>query len=88
MNKIACALEIHGVVVATGTKESFVLFSGRPTPLLILVSIQHKALLSASGSVFSKMGKVNGKLSGTVQLRLTSGNMELPMEFPVQLNLI
>lgn len=88
VNKIACALEIHGVVVATGTKESFVLFSGRPTPLLIPVSIQHKALLSASGSVFSKMGKVNGRLFGTVQLRLTSGNMELPMEFPVQLNLI
>jgi hypothetical protein len=88
VSKISCALEIHGAVVAIGSKESFVLFTGRPTPLRIPVLIQHKALLSATGSVLSKMGKVNGKLFGTVQLRLPSGNMELPMEFPVHLNLI
>ena len=89
VQKITYTLEIHGAVVATGVKESLVILAaGRPTHLQVPVSIQHRALLSATSSVISKKGKVNGKLSGFVRLRLPGGNMDLPMEFPVQLNLI
>lgn len=83
-----CQLEIHGTVVATGVKESFVLASGRPTPLRIPVTINHKALLSATGNVLGQKGKIDGKFSGLVRLRLPGGDVDFPMEFPVLLKLI
>lgn len=89
VQKISCLLEIHGAVVAMGSKESFVLASaGRPTALRVPVTIDHKALLSATGNVIMQMGKVSGKLSGSVRVRTPSGEVDFPMEFPVQLKLI
>lgn len=83
-----CELEIHGTVVATGVKQSFILASGRPTLLSIPVTINHKALLSATGNVLVQMGKVDGKLSGLVRVRLPGGDVDFPMEFPVSLKLM
>lgn len=89
VQKITYALEIHGVIVANGAKESFaVLGAGRPTYLPVPVTIQHQALLSATGSVIFKKGMVQGKLSGFVSLGFSNGTVDLPMEFPVQINLI
>lgn len=84
----ACELEIHGTVVAKGVKESFVVASGRPTLLRVPVTINHKALLSATGNVLAQMGKVEGKLSGLFRVRLPGGDVDFPMEFPVLLNLM
>lgn len=83
-----CELRIHGTVVATGVKESFILASGRPTSLRIPVTINHKALLSAAGNVFAQRGKIDGKLSGLVRVRLPGGDADFPMEFPVLLKLM
>lgn len=83
-----CELKIHGAVVATGVKESFILASGRPTLLRIPVTINHKALLSAAGNVLAQRGRVDGKLSGLVRVRLPGGDADFPMEFPVLLKLM
>ena len=83
-----CVLEIRGTIVATGGIGSFILASGRPTPLRIPVTINHKALLSATGNVLAQMGRVDGKLSGLVRVRLPGGDVDFPMELPVLLKLI
>ena len=85
--RATCELQVHGAVVATGAKESFVVAAGRATLISIPVTINHKALLTAAGNVFMHMGKVEGKLTGLVRLRLPAGDVDLPVEFPVLLKL-
>lgn len=89
VQRVTCSLDIQGVEVATGAKESFVLLpNGRPTTLRVPISIHHKALLSAAGSVLSQMGKVNAKLTGLIRVRFPNGDIDFPIEFSVQLNLV
>jgi hypothetical protein len=83
-----CELEIHGKVVATGIKENFILNAKRTTSLRIPVTLNHKALLSATGNVLTQMGKVEGKLVGWVRVKLPSGVVDLPLEFPIKLTLL
>jgi hypothetical protein len=52
------------------------------------VTINHKALLSATGNVLAQWGKIDGKLSGLVRVRLPGGDADFPMEFPVLLKLM
>ena len=51
------------------------------------MTINHKALLSATGNVLAQMGKVEGKLTGLVRLRLPAGDVDFPVEFPVLLKM-
>jgi hypothetical protein len=83
-----CELEIHGKVVATGIKENFILNAKRTTSLRIPVTLNHKALLSATGNVLTQMGKVEGKLVGWVRVKLPGGDVDLPLEFPIKLTLL
>jgi hypothetical protein len=83
-----CELEIHGKVVATGFKENFVINANRTTSLRIPVTLNHKALLSATGNVVSQMGKVDGKLVGWVRIKLPGGDVDFPLEFPIKLSLL
>ena len=83
--RATCELQVHGTVVATGAKESFVVAAGRPTLISIPVTINHKALLTAAGNVLAQMGKVEGKLTGLVRVRLPAGDVDFPVEFPVLL---
>ena len=83
--RATCELQVHGAVVATGAKESFVVAAGRPTLISIPVTINHKALLTAAGNVLAQMGKVEGKLTGLVRVRLPAGDVDFPVEFPVLL---
>jgi hypothetical protein len=83
--RATCELQVHGTVVATGAKESFVVAAGRATQISIPVTINHKALLTAAGNVFAQMGKVEGKLTGLIRLRLSAGDVDFPAEFPVLL---
>ena len=85
--RATCELQVHGTVVATGVKESFVVAGGRATQISIPVTINHKALLTAAGNVFAQWGKVEGKLTGLVRLRLPAGDVDFPVEFPVLLKL-
>jgi len=83
-----CDLEIHGKPVAKGLKENFILSGSKTSTLRIPVVINHQALLAASGNVFSQMGKVDGKVVGMVRMRLNSGQVEFPMEFPIKLSVL
>jgi len=83
--RATCELQVHGAVVATGAKDSFVVAAGRPTQISVPVTINHKALLTAAGNVFAQWGKVEGKLTGLVRLRLPAGDVDFPVEFPVLL---
>lgn len=83
-----CELEIHGKVVATGIKENFILAAKSKTLLRIPITLNHKALLSATGSVLTQMGKVEGKLVGWVRVKLPGSDVDLPLEFPIKLTLL
>jgi len=83
-----CELQIHGQVVATGIKENFVIHASRMNTLRIPVTLNHKALLSATGNVLTQMGKVDGKLVGWVRIKLPGGDVDLPLEFPIRLSLL
>ena len=50
-----------------------------------LVTINHKALLTAAGNVFAQRGKVEGKLSELVRVRLPAGDVDFPVAFAVLL---
>lgn len=83
--RATCGLQVQGAVVATGVKESFVVAGGRPTLISIPVTMTHKALLTAAGNVLAQRGKVEGKLTGLVRLRLPAADVDVPVEFPVLL---
>jgi hypothetical protein len=84
----SCELQIQGQVVATGIKENFVINATRMNALRIPVTLNHKALLSATGNVLTQMGKVDGKLVGWFRIKLPGGDVDLPLEFPVKLTLL
>lgn len=81
-------LEINGSVVASGTRHAFVVAAGRATQVELPVTVNHGALLSAAGSTLLKRGKVEGRLTGVARLRLAGGDVEFPLELPVDLSLI
>ena len=84
----SCELEIHGKTVATGLKDAFVLNAKRSTLLRIPVTINHQALLSASGNILTNMGQIEGRLVGLVRMKFHGANVDFPMEFPIKLRLL
>lgn len=84
---VRCELQMEGLVVATGHKENFLIFGGRPNPISFPVNVNNRAMLSAMGSGLKKGAQAQGKLVGVARIRLSGGDVDVPVEFPVKVSL-
>jgi LEA14-like dessication related protein len=85
--QVRCQLEVDGVVIATGALDNFVVFGGRPNPIRIPVTLDNRATLVAAGNSLARGGRAEGRLVGVARLRFPAGDVEFPVEFPVQVAL-
>jgi len=82
---VAYELRMNGGSVARGRTERILLRAGRTNRLEMPVEVDHAGLLAALGSAAMGNGGA-GILSGTGKLRLPSGDLDFPFEFPVTLS--
>ncbi len=82
-----CEVEVNGRAVASGVREKFLVYGGRTNRIQIPIAVNNGAALAAAGSTLMKGGKVDGKLTGLARLRLSGGDVDFPIEFPVKLSL-
>ena len=76
---------VGGAAVASGVRENLLLHAGRKNTLQLPVTLDHGGLLRAVGSA-AWSGQLEGVLSGRAKLRVPSGELEFPFEFPVALS--
>lgn len=84
---VRCELQLEGLVVASGHKENFLIFGGRPNPIAFPVNVNNRAMLTAMGSGLAKGAQAEGKLVGVARIRLSGGDVDVPVEFPVNISL-
>ena len=85
--QVRCELQVEGLVVATGHKDDFLIFGGRPNTVVFPVTVNNVAMLSAVGRSLARGAIAEGKLVGVARLRLAGGDVEVPVEFPVNISL-
>lgn len=84
---VRCELQMEGLVVATGLKENFLIFGGRPNTIAFPVSVNNRSMLTAVGSGLARGAQAEGKLVGVARIRLSGGDVDVPVEFPVKIAL-
>lgn len=84
--QVRCELQMEGLVVATGHKDDFLVFGGRPNPVVFPVTVNNAALLSAAGRSLARGAMAAGKLVGVARIRLAGGDVDVPVEFPVNIS--
>ncbi|MCM2326756.1 MAG: hypothetical protein NDI88_02600 [Lysobacter sp.] len=85
--QVRCELQMEGLVVATGHKNDFLIFGGRPNTIAFPVRVNNGAMLNAMGSGIARGAQAEGKLVGVARLRLSGGDIDVPVEFPVNISL-
>jgi hypothetical protein len=85
--QVRCQLEVDGRVIATGAKDNFLIFGERPNPIVFPVVLDNRATLAAAGSGLAKGGRAEGRLVGVARLRFPGGDVDFPVEIPVQVAL-
>jgi hypothetical protein len=74
--------------LSRGQKEKSLLRAGRWNRLQFPIDVEYRGLLTAAGKAAASRGLVEGKLAGAARLRLPSGDLDFPFEFPVQISLL
>lgn len=85
--QVRCELQMEGLVVATGRMEDFLIFGGRPNAVAFPITVNNAAMLSAVGSSLARGARAEGRLVGVARLRLSGGDVDVPVEFPVAIAL-
>ena len=73
-------LEIGGREVGSGTAPGTLLRPNQSTTLGLPIDIDHGQLLAAAGSALRSGGEVQGRLSGTLTIRLPGGDVPVPLD--------
>jgi hypothetical protein len=81
-------MDVNEKRVSRGQKEKFLLHAGRWNRLEFPIEIEYRGLLAAAGKAAVSGGRVEGKLTGLARLRLPSGDLDFPFEFPVRIALL
>jgi hypothetical protein len=81
-------MDVNERKVSRGQKEKFLLHGGRWNRLEFPIEIEYRGLLAAAGKAAVSGGRVEGKLTGLARLRLPSGDLDFPFEFPVRIALL
>lgn len=81
-----CELQVEGLVVATGRQDDFLVFGGRPNAIAFPVTVNNAAMLSAVGTSLARGATAEGKLACVARIRLSGGDVDVPVEFPVNVS--
>jgi LEA14-like dessication related protein len=72
-------LEIGGRDVGSGTAPGMLLRPSQSTTLGLPIDLDHGQLLAAAGSALRSGGEVQGRLQGTLTIRLPGGDVPVPL---------
>jgi len=81
--KIASAnyrLSANGQQVGSGATKGMVLHASQETTLELPIDIDHADLLTAAGSTLATGGDIEGRLQGTLVVRLAGGDISVPLD--------
>ena len=73
-------LEIGGRDVGSGTAPGMLLRPNQATTLNLPIDLDHGQLLAAAGSALRSGGEVQGRLQGTLTIRLPGGDVPVPLD--------
>jgi len=73
-------LEIGGREVGAGTAPGMLLRPNQATTLGLPIDLDHGQLLAAAGSALRSGGEVQGRLQGTLTIRLPGGDVLVPLD--------
>jgi Late embryogenesis abundant protein len=77
-------VEIEGETVGAGHLDRFLLHGERWSRLTLPVELDGAAWIAAAGQA-ALSGGAEGRLAGTVTVRLPDGNLEAPFELPIRI---
>jgi len=80
-------LEIGGRDVGSGTAPGMLLRPNQATTLGLPIDLDHGQLLAAAGSALQSGGEVQGRISGTLTVRLPGGDVPVPLDMSGHLSL-
>jgi Late embryogenesis abundant protein len=81
----AYELTVNGKPLAKGRRDKFLLHAGQANRLLLPVELSNGGVLSGLWKAATG-GHVEGRLTGIAKLRVPTGELEFPFEFPVKLS--
>lgn len=81
-------MDVGERTVSRGEREKFLLHGGRWNRSPFPIQIEYGGVLAAAGKAAVSGGQVDGTLTGVARLRLPSGELDFPFEFPVKLALL
>lgn len=81
-------MDVGERTVSRGAREKFLLHGGRWNRLQFPIQVEYGGVLAAAGTAAVSRGHVDGKLTGIARLRLPSGDLDFPFEFPVRIALL
>jgi LEA14-like dessication related protein len=70
----------NGQEVGSGSTKGMVLHAAQQTTLELPIEIDHSSLLGAAGSSLAAGGDIDGRLQGTLVIRLAGGDISVPLD--------
>lgn len=72
-------LSSGGRVVARGSRQGVIVRPGRENEVVLPLAVSNAAALAAAGKAVASGGRVSGRLSGEIVLKLGTGDVKLPI---------
>lgn len=83
----SCSVELNGRDVAKGRREKVLLHGGRSSRVDVPVTLENGEILAAAGRTTANNGKLVGRLKGIGRVKLPTGELDFPFDFPVSISL-
>lgn len=82
------SLFANGREVGSGSTGEMILRAGQETTLNLPIDLDHGQLLSAAGSALRSGGEVEGRLRGSLVVRLPGGDIPVPLDLSGRVSLL
>jgi LEA14-like dessication related protein len=82
------SLFANGREVGSGSTGGMILRAGQETTLNLPIDLDHGQLLSAAGSALRSGGEVEGRLRGSLVVRLPGGDIPVPLDLSGRVSLL
>ena len=78
----------NGREVGSGSTNEVILKAGQETTLALPIDLDHGQLLAAAGSALRSGGEVEGRLRGSLVVRLPGGDIPVPLDLSGRVSLL
>ncbi len=78
----------NGREVGSGSTDEMILKAGQETTLSLPIDLDHSQLLAAAGSALRSSGEVEGRLRGSLVVRLPGGDIPVPLDLSGRVSLL